>query len=318
MRRIAIWLAVSIAILALPVASAQATFHMQNANEVMLKSATGDAGVQFVELYDAGGSEETFAPTFGPFNLVVYDPAGHKLGSQQLSGSGMASASSANRQYLISTAAADSALAVTGDEKLAVALPTGAGQACYTAMGETAYSCITWGCITTAVMTSGTGSFPGAVPPDGQSAQRQGDNSVQLAAPTPKAPNTAGTSAPACPGQFAGVTVGGGKVKVKSGKAPIAVSCPATAKTSCDGSVVLKTVKTKKKKAVKLGTASFSIAPGASMHAAVKLSKSGKTALAKQGKLKTVATATAHDGTGKPKVTSANVTLKPAPKKKKH
>ena len=48
-------------VLALP-AAAQATFHLQKVNEVMLASATGDSNVRFVELYDAGGSEEAFPP----------------------------------------------------------------------------------------------------------------------------------------------------------------------------------------------------------------------------------------------------------------
>ena len=78
----------------LPVA-AQASFHLQNANEVMLASASGDTNVRFVELFDA--TPEPFPAFFGPYGLAVYDGSAHKLGSQVLSGPGMAAASSAGR-----------------------------------------------------------------------------------------------------------------------------------------------------------------------------------------------------------------------------
>src|SRR6266480_2747599 len=176
----------------------------------MLASASGDPGVQFVELFDP--SSEPFPPVFAPYKLVVFDAAGHRLGGQTLSASGMASASG-NRPYLISTAAADAAFpTATGDETLTVSLPRTAGQACYTAgSGETAYSCITWGCISHFVSTAGTGSFHGAVPANGMSAQRQPSDAVQIAAPTPKATNVAGASPRACAtsggAQFSGVKV---------------------------------------------------------------------------------------------------------------
>jgi hypothetical protein len=211
----------------LTTAPAQASFHLQTANEVMLASASGDTNVRFVELYDA--TSEPFPSPFGPYGLAIYDGAAHKLTSQPLSGSGMASAAAANRPYLISTAAADTALSVTGDEPLTVALPKPVGQACYTA-GGAPYSCITWGCVKTFVSTSGTGSFHGATPPNGQSAQRQGSGSVQIAAPTPKATNQSGTSPRICPPgppQFGGVvipkqtaTVNQGKVRSSSGVRP--------------------------------------------------------------------------------------------------
>ena len=323
MRRLGISLALAlVAAIALPVGVAQATFHLQMANEVMLASAAGDTGVRFVELYDAGGAEESFPPTFGPYGLAIYDATGHKLGSQGLSAGGMQNAALAPRPYLISTAAADLAFGVTGDEPLTVSLPKTAGQACYTAMGGTPYSCITWGCITSFVSTSGTGSFHGAVPANGMSAQRLNDNSVQIATPTPKDANHAGAKSPACAtaSQFTGVRIPTQTVTVKKGKAPVLVKCPAKAKGHCKGTLVLKTAHkvmtaSGKKKIVTLGSASFTIAAGKSAKVAVPLTKAGKNLVANHKSVSAIATATAHDGSGKTKKTSGNVTLKRPPKK---
>src|SRR3954467_13883564 len=119
---------VGVAVLAAP---AQATFHLEKVNEVMLASKTGDAGVQFVELLDRGGSEEAFTPVFAPYKLVIYDAAGNKLGEHGLNPDGLRPAAASGREYLISTAAADAALGVSGDERLDVSLPRSAGQACF-------------------------------------------------------------------------------------------------------------------------------------------------------------------------------------------
>jgi hypothetical protein len=315
-RRLGLTLVLLAVAMALP-AAAQATFHLQTANEVMLASASGDTNVRFVELYDAGGAEESFPPTFGPYGLAVYDGSAHMLGSQALSASGMAGAAVANRPYLISTAAADAALGVPGDEALTVALPKPVGQACYTAGGGTPFSCITWGCVKTFVSVSGggTGSFHGATPPNGRSAQRQGNGSVQIAAPSPKAMNTAGASPGICPFQFSGVVIPQQTATVKQAKVPVTVRCPAKAKGRCVGSLVLKTankIKTPsgKRKIVTLGHASFSILAGKAPKVQVPLSQAGKTALQKHNPLAAIGTATAHDGSNKTKVTSGKVTVK--------
>src|SRR5207249_8726611 len=94
--------------LALP-ASAHATFHLEKVNEVMLASGTGDAGIQFVELLDTGGTEEAFTPVFAPYKLVIYDGAGNKLGEHMLDPNGLRAAAGDGSPYLISTAAADMA-----------------------------------------------------------------------------------------------------------------------------------------------------------------------------------------------------------------
>jgi len=65
---------VSLMLLAAP---AQATYHLNMVNEVMLVSNSGDASVQFVEFLDNGGSEEQFTPAFAPYKLVVYAAAGN-------------------------------------------------------------------------------------------------------------------------------------------------------------------------------------------------------------------------------------------------
>jgi hypothetical protein len=304
------------ALMVLTAAPAQASFHLQTANEVMLASGAGDTSVRFVELYDAGGAEESFPSAFGPYGLAIYDGAGHKLTSQSLSGSGMQGAALANRPYLISTAAADTALSVTGDEPLTVALPKPVGQACYTAAGGSPYSCITWGCVKQFVTTSGTGSFHGATPPNGMSAQRQGSGSVQIAAPTPKSANHAGTSPRICPPQFGGVVIPTQTATVKQGKVPVTVRCPAKAKGRCQGTLVLKTAKKigpkGHRRIVTLGKTTFSIVAGKGPKVRVPLSKAGKHAMSNHKSLGAVATATAHDGTGKTKTTSGQVTVKRA------
>ena len=157
---------------------------------------------------------------------------------------------------------------------------------------------------------------------NGKSAQRQNDNSVQIAAPTPKDANHAGTKSPACAtaSQFTGVRIPTQTVTVKKGKAPVLVKCPAKAKGHCKGTLVLKTAHkvmtaSGKKKIVTLGSASFTIAAGKSAKVAVPLTKAGKNLVANHKSVSAIATATAHDGSGKTKKTSGNVTLKRPPKK---
>src|SRR4051812_4791936 len=160
-RRTGALVALALAGMALLAVPAHATFHLEKVNEVMLASGAGDAGVQFVELLDRGGSEEAFTPVFAPYKLVVYDGAGNKLGEHGLSADGLRAAASGGREYLISTAAADAAFGVSGDERLELSLPRSAGQACFEANPDPhAFSCLTWGAITRPVPTNsmGTGS----------------------------------------------------------------------------------------------------------------------------------------------------------------
>src|SRR5437899_10517104 len=127
MRRIVTLAALTLVSLGLLAGPALATFHLNMVNEVMLASGSGDASIQFVEFLDkGGGTEEQFTPVFAPYKLVVYDAAGNKLGEHTLSASGLRSATAAGREYLVSTAAADAAFGVTGDERLDVSLPLAA------------------------------------------------------------------------------------------------------------------------------------------------------------------------------------------------
>ena len=278
----------------------------------MLASASGDTSVRFVELYDDGGLEETFPGT--SYSLKIYDAAGNPIpkDSQPLSATGMRNAAIANRPYLIST----SGITPKGDETLTVTLPKPAGQACYLAFG-TPYSCMTWGCITNFVSTSGTGSFHGATPPDGMSDQRQPSDSVQIAAPTPGATNKAGAGAKPCPTSatpYAGVKIPTQTSTAKHGRVPVMVRCPAKAKGRCQGTLVLKTSKKigkpGNKHVVTLGKTSFSIAAGKAPKVKVPLSKAGKNAVRHHRSLACTATATSHDSRGRTKVTSGQVTVK--------
>ena len=178
-------LATALAALVAPAASSAAD-HLAVVNEVML-SKGGDSNAQFIELLDAAG--ESFPNP--PYEIIVYDTNGTSVGSQGVDQSLLAFKTS---PVLISTAAADNG-GVTGDAPLTVTLPA-VGQACFTgAPNQRKIHCVRWGCVATAV----AGSVAVPAPPDGQSVQRQAGGAYQLAAPTPKAANTAGTTAAACP-----------------------------------------------------------------------------------------------------------------------
>jgi hypothetical protein len=308
MRRIAVLVIGSFAIAGASAAPAAATFHLEMANEVMLASSTGDTNVQFVELLDHGGSEEVFTPAFAPYKLVIYDAAGNKLGEHQLDPTGLRGAAAAGKEYLVSTAAADAAFGVTGNEALDVKLPAAAGQACFQANpNPPAFSCLTWGSISKPVPTNsmGTGSVNGPVPPDGQSDQRLPDGSVVAAPPTPKAPNKAGSSQ--SPPPFAGVGFGKRKVQVdKAGRAHVPLTCPAGS-GGCTGRLTLR-AKTGKRKS--LGTVSFSIAPGRGKRVAVKLSAAALKRFAKAHSLKARAVVVARDGAGRSRRSTADLVLR--------
>ncbi len=73
MRRIAVLAGLTLASMMSLAGPAEATYHLNMVNEVMLASSGGDSGVQFVEFLDHGGSEELFTPLFAPYQLVIYD-----------------------------------------------------------------------------------------------------------------------------------------------------------------------------------------------------------------------------------------------------
>lgn len=202
MRRALVSLTVAMAASGVSAASAQATFHLEMVNEVMLASSSGDTSSQFVEFIDNGGTEEAFTPVFAPYKLIVYDGAGNELGEQALNPTGLRSAAAADSEYLVSTPGVDSAFGVTGDERLTVRLPTAAGQVCFAGSepAPQAVSCLTYGTITKPIPinSQGTGSRHGPVAPNGESDQLQPDGSVIAASPTPKAKNR--SNSPSTPG----------------------------------------------------------------------------------------------------------------------
>ena len=158
-------------------------------NEVGL----GDS--KFIELLDS--ADETFPDGEAPYKVVVYDAAGARQGAHTIAKS-LLQGRDNTKPLLLSTAAADTAYGVKGDEALSADLPS-PGQACFTqGDGESKLDCVSWGCVTSTVTQSST-LIP--TPAAGASAQRQGIGSTtfHVATPTPKAANVAGTTAAPCP-----------------------------------------------------------------------------------------------------------------------
>lgn len=192
MRRISAAFALAAAVL-LP-SLATANEHRIRVSEVLLSDG-GDDAIQYIELVEA------FAEGFpGTYFLGFYDADGASLGTVSLPDPDPLTPG----RILVSTADADDAFGTTGNAELTVALPA-AGQVCFERLGGSRISCLGWGCLSNQL--TGTGMFgtaEAAAPPDGVSAQLQGDGTgaaatFQLGEPTPGAVNVAGDDAPACP-----------------------------------------------------------------------------------------------------------------------
>lgn len=306
MRRASVLTILLLAALAAFAPSAWATFHLNVVNEVLLASSGGDSSTQFVEFLDNGGSEEQFTPVFAPYELVVYDAAGNRLGAQTLDPNGLRAAAAADREYLLSTAAADAAFGVTGDERLTVSLPPGAGQACFESGNQSpsAFSCLTWGTIVKPVQTNsnGTGTAHGAAPPNGESDQRQPDGSVIVATPTPRARNR---SAPTAGATFAGVALARPSARVVARRARIALGCP-RGSGGCSGRITLRAASGRREP---LGSATFRLADGAKADVVVMLTRAARRRLAHRHRLVAVVTIGARDAAGAPATTTARLTL---------
>jgi hypothetical protein len=290
-------------------APAQATYHLNMVNEVLLASSGGDSSVQFVEFLDRGGTEEQFTPAFAPYKLVIYDASGKMLGQQTLDPNGLRAAAAVGREYLVSTAGADTAFNVTGDEHLTVTLPAGAGQACFegNTPPPTAVSCLTWGAITKPVPINmfGTRSANGPVPPNGESDQRQADGSILAACPTPKAPNTPKVCTTARPA-FAGIAFAARTATIDShGRALVRMRCPVGTDGFCQGRVTLDPLNGRGR----FGSARFKISSAKTAAVAVKLSSAALRAARRQGKLKVLATALVHDAAGTSRTSTSRLTL---------
>ena len=281
-------------------------------NEVGL----GDA--QFVELLDP--ADEPFPTDQGPYKVVVFDGAGTRTAAHTVS-SALLQGRDNTQPLLISSAGANSAYAVTGDETLSAALPS-PGQACFTkGAGETKVNCVSWGCIDKPVSASSTRiPAPGA----GASAQRQGVGSTtfQLAKPTPKAANIAGSTAAPCgpagggdpappggsgtptanPAGAGGATTkrpvltvkGGSALTIRAGAVSLKLGCAAGG-ADCKGRATLTTAGAaggKAAKTVVLGSAPVKIAAGKSATVKIKLNATAKKLLKKTKRLKAKLTVT--------------------------
>jgi Ca2+-binding RTX toxin-like protein len=91
------------------------------------------------------------------------------------------------------------------------------------------------------------------------------------------------------------VTIRAGTVKVKRGTAAIKISCPASSSGNCTGSLAVRTAKGIKlagrKVALRIGSARYDVAPGASTTLKVKLAKGSKRLADRKGHLKVLAIA---------------------------
>jgi hypothetical protein len=107
---------------------------------------------------------------------------------------------------------------------------------------------------------------------------------------------------------FNGVTLRGGKVHVKKGKAPVSIGCPTGIPTPCAGTLTLSYRHGSKTSTA--GKASFSIAAGVTQKVKVKLKKPAFRRVEGRGKLKVSAFADATDGAGTSAGTSGKVKLR--------
>jgi Ca2+-binding RTX toxin-like protein len=109
------------------------------------------------------------------------------------------------------------------------------------------------------------------------------------------------------------VTIRRGPAKVKRGAASIRLSCPAISPGNCTGSLAVRTAKRVKlgglKAAVQLGSARYTIAPGATRTLRVKLAKGSRRLADKKGRLKVLAVASTGPA-GKIAQSSRRLTLR--------
>jgi methylglyoxal synthase len=119
------------------------------------------------------------------------------------------------------------------------------------------------------------------------------------------------TPPPPVIGAFSGVKIGGGTVSVKRGVATVKVTCPAKAQGACSGTLSLKLGRRA------IGSKAFTIKPGRTANVHVRISRAANKRLAKRGKLKVTASATARDARGAAvKAPAKKLTLKPASKRR--
>jgi Ca2+-binding RTX toxin-like protein len=134
-----------------------------------------------------------------------------------------------------------------------------------------------------------------------------GDGNDSVVADTPNLDTLDGfetvdrTLGPAAGPSTHAVAIKGGIVKVRNGVASIKVSCPSTSSGNCTGSLALRTAKGVKQAGVKagrrLGSARYSVAPGASRTVKVRLAKGTQRLADSKGRVKVLAVASpSHSG----------------------
>jgi Ca2+-binding RTX toxin-like protein len=108
------------------------------------------------------------------------------------------------------------------------------------------------------------------------------------------------------------VTIDGGTLQVRGGKASIKLTCPATSPRHCTGSLSLLTAKrvnfAGRRAVLQLGSARFNVAHGATTPVTVKLAKATRRLADRNGHVKVVAVASAG-GSGKVASSSRRLTL---------
>jgi hypothetical protein len=112
----------------------------------------------------------------------------------------------------------------------------------------------------------------------------------------------------------------------KSGFVTLPISCPSTSIDPCDGTVALNTAgkvliakkRKVRKRALKLGSGKFTLAPGANGTVKIKLSSLGRKALARTGRLAAKATFVMTNRAGQKSTTVKRLTLHGKKARKKH
>jgi hypothetical protein len=178
---------IAVAALLAGAAPARAADHLMRVNEAGLDVG----GAQYVELLDPAG--EPFPAV--SYDLAVYDGAGALQSSTPISGPTVAF-----RTTPVLVASQPTVGGQTRDVALNGTLPP-SGQACFRRGGSAFIHCLQWGTVTNPVSSL---AEAGPAPASGQSLQRCPGGGAALGSPTPKAPNSCGTSGPG-PGSGQGI-----------------------------------------------------------------------------------------------------------------
>lgn len=175
---------------------AYAVDHLMHVDEVVLDGGNGE---QYIEFHDT----VTESLPNGPYNLLIFNGAGTVTEEVTLTG---ITAGAAVYYVAGNSAAATTYNTVTFGATITMPLPN-PGQACFARANDAKIHCVAWGCPATPVTNPSPESA--MAPPSGMSLSRPvAGGPIQFATITPKAANSAGTNATACPSTAvdAGVT----------------------------------------------------------------------------------------------------------------